>query len=262
MKIEAPDDLIAVDHQARLFARVVERLDLSRLTTDVKSVEHGGGRPVLCRGMLLTLWLYATSRGIGSAREIERHTTSDDGFKWIVGDLDVGRAAIAEFRVSHGEALLGLMADVLAALIHKGALSLDVVALDGTRTRASASAPSFRRFDSLVELLQSRQIKARRHADWDTLHTALTLKPAIPKSPTPPAAPAIKPLSPGVEKVLSYLTKSPNNRPKKSATLVRQAKSYLGKDATDAMAESVVEELRRGKKITIDEKGGLTYLLG
>ena len=117
-------------------------------------------------------------------------------------------------------------------------------------------------FDSLVELLQSKQIKARRHADWDTLHTALTLKPAIPKSPTPPAAPAIKPLSPGVEKVLSYLTKSPNNRPKKSATLVRQAKSYLGKDATDAMAESVVEELRRGKKITIDEKGGLTYLLG
>ena len=117
-------------------------------------------------------------------------------------------------------------------------------------------------FDSLVELLQSKQIKARRHADWDTLHTALTLKPAIPKSPTPPAAPAIKPLSPGVEKVLSYLTKSPNNRPKKSATLVRQAKSYLGKDATDAMAESVVEELRRGKKITIDKKGGLTYLLG
>ena len=117
-------------------------------------------------------------------------------------------------------------------------------------------------FDSLVELLQSKQIKARRHADWDTLHTALTLKPAIPKSPTPPAAPAIKPLSPGVEKVLSYLTKSPNNRPKKSATLVRQAKSYLGNDATDAMAESVVEELRRGKKITIDEKGGLTYLLG
>ena len=116
-------------------------------------------------------------------------------------------------------------------------------------------------FDSLVELLQSKQIKARRHADWDTLHTALTLKPAIPKSPTPPAAPAIKSLSPGVEKVLSYLTKSPNNRPKKSATLVRQAKSYLGKDATDAMAESVVEELRRSKKITIDEKGGLTYLL-
>lgn len=151
MKVEAPEDLIAATHPARLFARVVESLDLSKLTAGVKSVEHGGGRPVFCPGMLLTLWLYSTSRGIGSAREIERLTTSDDGFKWIVGDLAVGRFAISEFRVSHGEALLGLMADVLAALMHKGLLSLDVVALDGTRTRASASAPSFRRFDSLVE---------------------------------------------------------------------------------------------------------------
>ncbi|OGQ25530.1 MAG: hypothetical protein A2138_13915 [Deltaproteobacteria bacterium RBG_16_71_12] len=151
MKFQAPDDLIDATNPARLFARVVESLDLSKLTAGVKSVEHGGGRPVLCPGMLLTLWLYATSRGIGSAREIERLTTSDDGFKWIVGDLEVGRFAITEFRVSHGEALLGLMSDVLAALMHKGLLSLDVVALDGTRTRASASAPSFRRFESLVE---------------------------------------------------------------------------------------------------------------
>lgn len=83
-------------------------------------------------GMLLTLWLYATSRAIGSVREVERLTTSADGFKWIIGDLEFGRFAICEFRLSHGEALLALMADVLAALMHKGLLSLDVVAFDGT----------------------------------------------------------------------------------------------------------------------------------
>ena len=109
-----------------------------------------------------------------------------------------------------------------------------------------------------MKLEKCRTIRSTTHADWDTLHTALTLKPPAPKSPTP----AVKPLSPGAEKVLDHLTKSPNNRPKKSATLVRQAKSYLGKDATDAMEEGVVEELRRGSKITIDEKGGLANLLG
>ena len=31
--------------------------DLSKLTVGGKSVEHGGGRLVLCPGMLLTLWL-------------------------------------------------------------------------------------------------------------------------------------------------------------------------------------------------------------
>lgn len=151
MKFEAPDDLIPADHMARVFDRVVQWLDVSKLLAGVRAVEHGGGRPVFCPGMLLTLWLYATWRAIGSAREIERLVRSDDGFKWIVGDLDVGRFAINDFRVAHGEALLDLMADVLASLMHKGMLPLDVMALDGTRVRAAASAPSFRRFESLLE---------------------------------------------------------------------------------------------------------------
>ena len=110
MKIEAPEDLIPSEHPARLLAHVVNGLDLSKLTEGARALEHQRGRPILCPGMLLTLWLYATSKGVGSAREIERLAKSDDAFKWIVGDLDVGRFAITEFRVSHGEALLALMA--------------------------------------------------------------------------------------------------------------------------------------------------------
>lgn len=41
------------------------------------------------------------------------------------------------------------MTDILAALIHEGVLSLDLVAQAGMRVRASASAPSFRRHQSL-----------------------------------------------------------------------------------------------------------------
>ena len=76
---------------------------------------------------------------------------SDDAFTWLVGDLEVGRFALTELRVSHGEALLSLMADILGALVHQGLLRLDTVALDGTRVRASASAPSFRSLRSLQE---------------------------------------------------------------------------------------------------------------
>ncbi len=151
MKIEAPEDLVSPDHPARLFAHVVDGLDLSKLTDGVKAVEHQRGRPVLCPAMLLTLRLHATSKGIGGAREIERLVRSDDAFTWIVGELDVGRFAITEFRVSHGEALLALMADILGALEHKGVLPLDTIALDGTRVRASASAPSYRSLGSLRE---------------------------------------------------------------------------------------------------------------
>jgi hypothetical protein len=101
--------------------------------------------------MLLTLWLYAISQGIGSARRIARLSKSDDAFRWIVGDLSVGHTTLTEFRVGHRAALDELFTNVLASLLHKDLLSLDLVAQDGTRVRASASAPSFRRERSLLE---------------------------------------------------------------------------------------------------------------
>jgi hypothetical protein len=101
--------------------------------------------------MLLTLWLYAISVGIGSAREIVRRTRSDDAFRWIVGDETVSHARLSTFRAAEGVALDKLFTNVLGVLLHKGLVSLDLVAQDGTRVRASASAPSFRREASLEE---------------------------------------------------------------------------------------------------------------
>ena len=129
----------------------LQTLDLSAFSAQAKAVEGRAGRDVLSTSMLLTLWLYAISNGIGSAREIARRTLSDDAFRWVVGDKKVGHAALSSFRVDHGAALEKLMTDVLGVLLHKKLLSLDRAAQDGTRVRASASAPSFRREASLLE---------------------------------------------------------------------------------------------------------------
>ena len=121
--------------------------------------------------MLLTLWLYAISTGIGSAREIVRRTLSDDAFRWIVGDKEVKHATLSAFRVSHGAALQKLMTDVLGVLLHKGLLSLDRVAQDGTRVRANASAPSFRREESLLNCREQAALHVKAvlaEAEQDT----------------------------------------------------------------------------------------------
>jgi hypothetical protein len=60
--------------------------------------------------------------------------------------------ALSAFLVKHGAALDGLMTDILASLLHKGVLSLDLVAQDGIRIRAAATAPSFRREVSLLKM--------------------------------------------------------------------------------------------------------------
>ena len=151
IRFEMPEDTLPPAHRARLIWRVLQTLDVSAFSAKAKAVEGRAGRNVLSTSMLLTLWLYAISGGLGSAREIARRTVSDDAFRWIVGDKEVGHSKLSEFRVSHGAALEKLMTDVLGVLLHKKLLSLDRVAQDGTRVRASASAPSFRREASLLE---------------------------------------------------------------------------------------------------------------
>jgi transposase len=151
MRFEMPEDSLPEGHRARLLWQVVETLDLSAFTARAKSVEGRAGRPVASAQMQMVLWLYAISVGVGSAREIERRTRTDTAFEWIVADQKVSHDTLSVFRVEHGAALDGLMTDVLGVLLHKGLLSLDLVAQDGTRVRASAAAPSFRREASLEE---------------------------------------------------------------------------------------------------------------
>jgi hypothetical protein len=58
---------------------------------------------------------------------------------------------LADFRVGHGAALEDPLADSFASLVMAGVASLDRVAQDGVRVRASAGAASFRRHSTLED---------------------------------------------------------------------------------------------------------------
>jgi transposase len=150
-RFEVPEDALPPTHPARLLWDMVGKLDLSKFLDGVKAVEGTVGRKTLSPRMKLVLWLYAISRAIGSSREIARLVKTDDAFRWIVGNLSVGHHCLSEFRVGHGKALEVLMTDVLASLMHKQVLSLELVAQDGMRVRADASPSSFRSYGSLLE---------------------------------------------------------------------------------------------------------------
>lgn len=156
------DELIDEKHPARTIWSVVTSLNLARFGEGTKAREGHVGRPGVSPAVLLTLWLYGISRGVGSAREIARLTTTDDAYRWIVGDLSVGHDLLSRFRVGHGDALEELMINLLAALVQKRLLKLETVAQDGTRVRAFASAPSFRTKRALKE--SRKQAKLHLHA--------------------------------------------------------------------------------------------------
>ncbi len=155
---EIPEDRLAADHPARVLWTLIETFDLSAFLAGAKAIEGRAGRSRSSPAMLLTLWMYALSRGIGSAREIARLIETDDAFRWIVGNAGASHHKLSQFRVEHFGALQGLMTAVLATLLHKGLLSLERVAQDGTRVRASASAPSFRTGPALQECREQAEL--------------------------------------------------------------------------------------------------------
>jgi hypothetical protein len=65
--------------------------------------------------------------------------------------VSVDPHTLSDFRVDHGAALDDLFTQVLVVLVKQGVLTLERVAQDGMKTRASAGAASFRREKSLKE---------------------------------------------------------------------------------------------------------------
>jgi len=164
------NDLLPEDHQARIVWRYVDALDLSPLYQKIKAVVGHPGQPPIDPRILMTLWLYATLRGIGSARELDRRCQSDLPFQWICGGVSVNYHTLADFRTAHVEFLDDVLTQSVASLMEQDLVTLDRVAQDGMKVRASAGAASFRRRPTLEECLAEAQqqveaLKAELQAD-------------------------------------------------------------------------------------------------
>ncbi len=153
----ALDDLIPPEHTARIIWEYVVGLDLTALLEPIKAVRRRPGRSPIDPGILLALWLYATTRGVGSARQLDGLCRTDIAYQWIVGDVSVNYHTISDFRTDHGDLLDDLLTRSVAVLLTEGLVDLERVAQDGMRVRASAGAASFRRRPTLEEALAEAQ---------------------------------------------------------------------------------------------------------
>ena len=74
--------LLDDDHLTRALWALVGRLDLSTFYRGIASSAEEGGRPAFDPQLLISLWVYAYSQGIGSAREVARRCEYDPAFQW------------------------------------------------------------------------------------------------------------------------------------------------------------------------------------
>jgi transposase len=151
------DGLIGPDHPARLIWDYVQGLDLQSLERAVRAREHTPGQAPVSPRLLLALWLYATSEGIGSARALARLCESHDAYRWLCGGVSMNYHGLADFRTADPDLLDRLLSENVATLSAANVINLDEVVQDGVRVRASAGAASFRRKKTLHKELKKAQ---------------------------------------------------------------------------------------------------------
>ena len=154
MVVQCPDELIPQNHEARTIWRVCESQDLSAFCEPIKARDGVSGRNATMPTLLVALWLYATVRGIGSARELARRCRESDPFKWLCGGVTLNYHTLSDFRVDHGPALDALFTRILVTLVDKKLVKVYRISQDGIRTRACAGASSYRREERLGRLLE------------------------------------------------------------------------------------------------------------
>jgi transposase len=197
------DELLPEEHEARIVWEYVCGLDLSELRQRIQAVEGGPGQAPADPRILVALWLYATLRSVGSARELNRLCQYHAAYRWICGGVSMNYHTLADFRTQHVELLDRLLTESVASLMAEGLVSLDRVAQDGMKVRASAGAASFRRQATLAEALveaenqlarlreeleanpaanKTRQQAARQRAAEERAETCNWRRPPIRKS--------------------------------------------------------------------------------
>ena len=194
----------------------VAGLDLSPLHDRIRAVEGHPGRPPIDPAILVALWLYATLEGVGSARALARLCEEHDAYRWLCGGVGVNHHTLADFRVEHEELLHDLLTGSAAALMADGLVTMERVAQDGVRVRASAGAASFRRRDTL-------DCGAGRRGGPGA-------RPCAPSSTTTPAATSRRVAAAReraarerAERVRRALARCPRWRPRAGATASRPA---------------------------------------
>ena len=153
------EKLIEEEHPARGIWVMVNRLDLRKLEEKIKAVEGRAGQSSLDPRLLMSLWIYAYSEGISSARELSRMCEYEPGCQWLTAMEAVNYHTLSDFRIEHKKELDKIFVQVLGLLSAEGLIEMKRITQDGTKVRAHAGAHSFR-----------REKRIRQHLEWARKH--------------------------------------------------------------------------------------------
>jgi transposase len=156
-------DWLPEGHLAWFVLDAVAGMDLSGFYGSSRA--DGVGRRAYDPAMFVALLLYGYSRGVRSARAIERACWEDVAFKTIAMMETPDHATIARFVERHELALAELFSQVLGLCAQAGLVRPEVVAIDGTKMAGNASRESNRDFSEIARQIIEEAIATDQAED-------------------------------------------------------------------------------------------------
>jgi transposase len=133
------DDYIPEQSLARVVDAFVESLDLSELGFE-RTIAAATGRPGFRPADMLRLYVWGYLNQVRSSRHLERSCVRDLEALWLMRRLAPDYRTIAAFRHDNPEAIVSASAAFIQFCREEGLIGGRMVALDGTKMRAVASA--------------------------------------------------------------------------------------------------------------------------
>lgn len=160
----AIEDYVAANAPVRVIDAFVDGLDVRELGFG-RSLPAATGRPPYDPRDLLKLYLYGYLNEVRSSRRLERECSRNVEVMWLLRRLAPDFKTIADFRRDNGPAIVGACRAFVLFCRDQGLFTARLVALDGSKFRAVASA---KRIIGRREIAEETARLNRRLADYLT----------------------------------------------------------------------------------------------
>lgn len=149
---EMLDDYVSEDHPVRVIDAYIDQLDLMTLGFSKAATKLTGRKPYH-PGDLLKLYLYGYLNQVRSSRRLEKECHRNLEVIWLMKRLRPDFKTIADFRKDNGKAIKAACQAFMHFCRDAGLVSGDLIAIDGSKFKAAASAD---------RVVTRKQLKERR----------------------------------------------------------------------------------------------------
>jgi len=175
------DDMISFNAEVRSLEIIVDRMDIRSFGFTYSATKATGRMPYDPVDMF-KLYVYSYFNGIRSSRKIERECCRNIELMWLIGNLRPDFKTIADFRKDNKEPIKAAFQRFSMICCELGLIGKEIVAVDGSKFRASNGRLSYHSEKKLNEKIKHHTKEAEQYMNLlDTCDNEETEPPKLSK---------------------------------------------------------------------------------